>query len=349
MSLSRRLALCALAALAWAAPAAAQPASAPSAGDGAQATGPVRVRLAPFQSVAIAPRREATAVVVPRNESRIAAEVGGTVLRWGPDTGAGVARGALLVEIDPTDLRLTRDRAQAALAAAKARADLARAQLQRARELVAQGFLSQEALAARETELALAEADAAAQTLALASADRALAKARVTAPFDAAVRQRLVQAGETVAPGAPMYVLVQTEGAEVSAQLSPEDAESLRQATERQFVRPDGQATPLALARVAKTLNSPARTVEVRLTAQCAVPGRDGRLVWVGPRPHVPAALLVRRGGRLGVFSVQDGRARFVPVPGAQEGRAAPAALLPDMPVVTEGQQALRDGSRVAR
>lgn len=320
---------------------------------GAQAQSPApadaQVATASFQEVALNPTREVAAVVVPRNESRIGAEVAGTVARWGADGGTMVRRGDLLVELDAVDHRLARDRAKAALDAAQARSALAEAQLRRARELVAQNFLSQEALGARETEAQLAEAERASQRLALAAAERALAKTRIVAPFDASVRQRLAQVGEAVAPGSPLYVLVQLQGAEVSGQLSPEDAESLRQATDARFVRADGRATPLRLLRIAATLNSPARTVDVRLAGNGLVPGRDGRLVWSDPRPHLPAALLVRRDDKLGVFTVSSGQARFVELPSAQEGRAMPAGLAPQTVVVTRGQQSLRDGDKVGR
>ncbi len=337
----------ALSALMLAAPAAAQ--AQPAAA--ASAPGALAVKTAPFAQLALRPQREAAAVVVARNDSRIAAEVAGTVQRWGPDTGARVAAGALLVEIDPSEHRLARERAAAALAAAQARAQLAAAQLQRARELQGQGFVSADALAAREAEARAAEADVAVQRAALASAERALAKTRVLAPFEASVRQRLVQAGETVAPGAPLYQLTETRGAELAAQLAPEDARGLPGAAGLQFARDDGSRVALKLLRVADTVNAGARTVEVRLApaSGALTPGRDGRLLWADPRPHVPAALLVRRDGRLGVFSEQGGRARFVPLPEAQEGRAAPAPQLDGaLKLVIDGQHKLRDGDALA-
>lgn len=320
----------------------------------AAATPATTIKTAPFGQIALRPQREAAAVVLARNDSRIAAEVAGTVQRWGPDTGARVTRGGLLVQIDDADLRLARERAAAALAAAQARAQLAAAQLKRARELQAQGFVSSDALAGREAESRAADADVAAQQAALAGAERALAKARVLAPFDASVRQRLVQVGETVAPGAPLYQLTETTGAELSVQLAPQDARGLARAGGLAFVRDDGSRTALKLLRVADTLSSPARTAEVRLTAADAreqlVPGRDGRLQWHDPRPHVPAALLVLRDGKLGVFSAEQGRARFVPLAGAQEGRAAPAPQLgATLVLVVAGQQALRDGDELPR
>jgi RND family efflux transporter MFP subunit len=316
----------------------AQPASAPANG----------VRTQRFADVALHPQREAPATVVPRNEARLAAEVAGRVLRWTADTGARVARGALLVELDPTDLRLARDQAKAALDASRARLALAQAQLARARELVAQNFFSKEALGARETEVELARTEVEANRAQLASAERALAKTRIHAPFDAAVRERLAQAGEYVNPGTPLYVLTQTTGAEVSAQVTLADVDSVRASDALTFVSGAGRV-PLALSRVSPTVSVPARTVEVRLEPrQPVVIGAQGQLVWREVQPHVPASLLVRRDGRLGVFVVEQGKARFVPLPRAQEGRATPADLPADARLVTAGQAALQDGQPAA-
>lgn len=313
--------------------------------DGLRAT-PVQVR--PFGEVAVRPLREAPAAAVPRNQARVAAEVAGTVRRWAVDAGASVRRGELLAEIDPTDHRLERDRAQAAVQATQARLALAQTQLQRTRELVAQSFLSQEALNQRETELALLQAELAAHQAQLATAQRALARTRITAPFAATVSQRLAQAGEYVAPGAVLFVLTETGAAEVSAHIAPQDVAGLRAAPAPRF-EAAGRAVPLKLLRVAGTVTAPARTVEVRLAPQEAVlPGIEGRLLWSEDRAHVPPALIVLRERRLGVFTVADGKARFVPLPGAQEGRAAPATLPPDTPVVVSGQAALRDGEPVS-
>jgi RND family efflux transporter MFP subunit len=306
------------------------------------------VQVRPFGDVAVRPQREAPAAVVARNQARVAAEVPGTVLRWTVDAGASVRRGELLAEIDPTDFRLERDRAQAALQATQARVGLAQTQLQRTRELVAQNFLSQEALNQRETELKLMQAELAANQAQLATAQRALARTRITAPFAATVSQRLAQAGEYVAPGTALFVLTETGASEVSAQLLPDDVAGLRAAQAPRF-EAAGRAVPLKLLRVAGAVTASSRTVEVRLAPQEAVlPGTEGRLVWAEDRAHVPPSLIVLRERRLGVFTVAEGRARFVPLPGAQEGRAAPAALPADTPVVISGQAALRDGEPVS-
>lgn len=305
------------------------------------------VKAQPFSAVALQPQREAPASVVPRNEARLAAEVAGRVLRWTADIGAAVRRGALLVELDASDHRLAVDRARAAMQASQARLALARQQLQRATELVAQGFFSREALGARETEVQLAQTDLAAQQAQLASAELALRKTSIVSPFDASVKERLAQAGEFVAAGTPLYVLTQTDSPEVSAQVALPDVPGVRASAKIEFVGPD-RTVPLKLLRTASTVTAPARTVEVRLAPrQPVVIGSAGQLRWSDHRLHLPASLLVQRERRLGVFVVESGKARFVPLPQAQEGRAAPADLPPTALVVVTGQAALRDGQPV--
>lgn len=306
------------------------------------------VKTQSFEQVALRPQREAPAAVVPRNEARLAAEVPGRVLRWTVNTGGAVRRGELLVELDPADHQLARDRAHAAVQASQARLALASQQLQRARELVAQGFFSKEALNARETEVQLAHTDLAAQQAQLAGAELAVRKTRIVAPFDASVKERLAQAGEFVAAGTPLYVLTQTDAPEVSAQVALADVAGVRASTRVEFVGTD-RAVPLKLLRVSPTVAAPARTVEVRLAPQQPVViGSAGQLRWSDNRPHVPASLLVQRAGRIGVFVMDAGKARFVPLPEAQEGRAAAATLPPQTMVVVGGHAALQDGQAIA-
>ena len=310
----------------------------------------VQARTQRWADAALRPQREASAAVRARNESRIAAEVGGRLLRWTREAGEPVARGELLAEIDAADHRLARDRARASVEAMQARLALAERQLARAAELRGQDFVSPEVVNQRETEsmLARAELDAARQQL--AAAELALARTRVTAPFDAVVRQRMAQAGELVAPGAALYLLAERGASEVAAAVAPDDADGLRAAGTWGFETADGRTLPLRLLRVTPLVDPGTRTVQARLafTGETAPPGAEGRLRWLDPRPHAPAAAMVRRDGRLGVFVVESGRARFVALPAAQEGRSAPLALPEDARLVVQGQAALVDGQPVA-
>jgi RND family efflux transporter MFP subunit len=316
------------------------------------------VGVARLDTVWIQPEREAPASVIARNESKLSAEVSGTLLRWTADVGAQVARGQVLAQIDPRDAELAVQRAQAALDASQARLKLAQAQLQRSRDLVAQGFFSQEALAQRETEVTLVQTELSTSRAQLATAQRQLAKTTLRAPFGGSVKERLAQTGESVAPGSVLYVLSESGAAELQAILSPADVPGLRAGSELRFDAA-GEQLPVRLLRVGSTLSAPARTQTARLAfapaASSSTPpaGTSGTLRWRESRPHLPPALMVRRNGALGVF-VQQGSgaqatARFVAIPGAQEGRASalPAALGAETVVVVNGQAALQQGAAI--
>ncbi|OGB35840.1 MAG: hypothetical protein A3E51_06265 [Burkholderiales bacterium RIFCSPHIGHO2_12_FULL_67_38] len=335
---------------AWAQGSAPPPANAPAPSAPARA----RVDVARLDSVWLRPEREAPASVVARNESRLSAEVSGTLQRWTADVGAQVARGQVLAQIDPVDHQLAVQRAQAALDASTARLKLAQAQLRRSRELVAQGFFSQEALAQRETEVALVQTEVSANRAQLATAQRQRAKTTLRAPFAGSVKERLAQTGEAVAPGSVLYVLSESGAAELQATLSPADVPGLRAAKAVRF-EAQGLRHAARLLRVGSTLSATARTQTARLAfepgAAAPAAGTSGTLRWQEARPHLPPALMVRRGSALGVFVRQgtgaQASARFVPLPGAQEGRASAVDLPADTPVIVRGQAALQHGQPI--
>jgi RND family efflux transporter MFP subunit len=302
----------------------------------------------PFAEIALHPVREAPAQVLSLNEARLAAEIAGRVLEIRAEVGQVLPRGALVARLDCADHELALERAAAAAAAARSRVLLAGQQLARGRELEQQGFFSREALAQRETELSVLHADAAQTDAARASAALAVGKCELRAPFVAIVRQRLAAVGDLAAPGAALVAVSDASRIEVAAQVQLRDADTLVRAGALHFVA-DGAQHEVRLLRVSPAVSREARTVEVRLALQrpaTAMPGLDGRLRWRDPRPHLPAAALVRRGEALGVFVLQDGTARFVTIAGAQEGRPAAAELAPQARVVVAGQRALRDGER---
>ena len=326
------------------------PAHAQSAPAPAASNDPTALRTARLDSVWLQPARSAPAVVMARNESRLAAEVGGTLLARQADVGASVRAGEVLARIDPRDLALALERAAAARDAAQARLRLGQAQLQRARDLVAQGFFSAEALAQRETEVALQQADLASAEAQWRTAQRQLDKATLRAPFAGRVVPRRAQPGDAGARGPPLYVLAQRDGAEIQATVDPTQVAGLRQAASPVFEPQTTSAAALAVRvlRISPTLQAGSRSQTVRLAMlqPSAMPaaGTAGVLRWQDPQPHVPATLVVRRGHSLGLFVAQNGQARFVPLPLAQEGRPAPIHLPADTQVVVQGQARLQDG-----
>lgn len=315
----------------------------------ARAGEPVPVQAVPFGRLAIHPERSVPATVLSLNDSELAAELRATVIDIPVRVGDRVSAGDLLAKLDCREYRLALQEAEANLRAARARLALARRQLERARSLQDQRNISEELLNQRQTELEVAgtEADRARVQRDRAALD--VSRCDLKAPFDGIVVERLGDVGELASVGSPMVRLVDSTRLEVSARIPVDAMAGLEQAGEI-WLEAGGGRFPLALRAVTPVVEPSARSVEARFlfgAQEKALAGAAGRVVWRAVQPHVPADLLVRRNGRLGVFVVEAGEARFVPVPDAREGQPARLELDPKTRVVTEGRFGLNDGDPV--
>jgi multidrug efflux pump subunit AcrA (membrane-fusion protein) len=135
---------------------------------------------------------------------------------------------------------------------------------------------------------------------------------------------------------------------EVAAQVPPRDIASLQGATEVRFAGSGGEHA-VKLLRVSPAISREARTVDVRLAfaGQPAAPGADGRILWNDPVPHLPAELVSKRGAVFGVIVLENNVARFIALPGAQEGRPVAAPSLAGKRIVVDGRHGLADGQAV--
>ncbi len=309
---------------------------------------PPTVSAKAFKEVALHPEREAPASAVSLNESRLSAEVSATVKEVAFDVGQVAPKGAVLIRLETRDYELALAKAQAALDSSRARARLAEQQLNRARELAKQNFYSAEALTQKETELAVQQAQVKLDEAQLAQARRNLEKCTLRAPFQAIVRSRQAQVGELAAPGTPLMTLSEATRVEIAAQLPPRDIASLQGATDVRFTGSGGEHA-VKLLRVSPAISREARSVDVRLAfaGKPAAPGSDGRILWRDPQPHLPAELVSKRGSVFGVFVLEGATARFLPLPGAQEGRPVAAPMLADKTIVIDGRHGLADGQAV--
>lgn len=316
-------------------------------GAASAAPSPTPVVVSPAAQVHVFPPRDAAAVALARNESQLGAELAARIAAIPVEVGQRVDKGAVVVRLDDADARLGVQQARAALNAARARLRLAEQQLERARDLHAQQFISADALAARETETAVVRAEVTTASAALRVAQRTLAKTVVRAPFAGAVTARMGQVGEIAQPGTPLVELVDTAPPEVSAAIASVDAAGFI-AQQRFAFDAQGRRYPLRLLRLSPVVSSATRTREARLafTETPPAPGTEGRLLWQDGRPHLPADVIVRRTvnarAALGVFVVEAARAKFVPIPGAQAGRPALSPLAGNAQVIVSGQAALQ-------
>ncbi len=305
----------------------------------------VFVRTATLEAVVVDRVQRAPAEVVPLNDSSLAAEVNAVVSQVAADVGQAVAQGELLLALDDTDFRLRVQAADAALTSARARFEEAHAKLERARRLGADNYVSEDELLTRETALAVGEADIHSAEAQLAIARRELEKCRVLAPFDGVVRSRSAQLGAYVTVGSPLVRLTQTDRIEVDAEVPVNSALELENAVEAWF-ESRGRNWPLRLLRLSPVVEAErrARLARFAFQGEAAAAGQSGQVAWRVAGGLLPANLLSRRDGRLGVFLLEDGQARFVPLPDAEEGRPVPVSLPPDSQVVVQGQDRLQDG-----
>ena len=312
----------------------------------ALAAPPAAVTLVPLSAVVFHPVREAPAQAVSLNHAKLSAEMAARIDRIPVEPGQRIARHAVVAELDCGDARLAAERAEAALASAQARLKLARQQWQRSSELAAKNFISSDALDARKTEVDVAAADVKVNQAAVNSARRDVGKCTVRTPFPAIVEARLAQVGEWASPGTPLVQVWDTSRLQLAVQLQAADADALSNA---RFVS-QGRESALKLLRVSPALNPSARTREARFSfvGTPPAPGSHGVLRWRDPRAWLPADYLVQRGKALGAFIALDGVARFVALPGAQEGRPALATDLPrNARLVVDGRFALQDGMKL--
>ena len=163
--------------------------------------------------------------LVAERTAQIRAEVPGSVVQVFHDPGARVAQGTSLAKIDDRAINDAFLSARSGLTAAQNAAEIAQRELERAEKLIAVG-----AIADRELEN-VRRAELTARTMRddararLAAAQKQLDATNVLAPYAGVVSERMVNPGDVVAPGSPLFTLVdpatmRLEGAVPAEQLS---------------------------------------------------------------------------------------------------------------------------------
>jgi len=309
---------------------------------------PPRVTTVALHEVLQTPVYSAPATVVARNSPQIAAEVAARIVELPVIVGDQVAAGTPLASLDCRRLEAQRDAARAALTQAEADLRFARRQLKRAEDLRKKKSISEELLDQRQTELASRETQALSSAATFRQTGIDVDACELRSPLAATVTTRHASVGDYVTPGTPIVALTATAGQEVSIALRTDQVGSFRAATGWTFEH-DGRALPLQLRTIVPVIDTTSRTREARLgfAEATAIAGTPGRVSWRSQSRQLPADYLVRREGRLGVFVLDGKVARFVALPGAQEGRSAVTSLPPETRLVAQGRQRLRDGDTV--
>lgn len=312
------------------------------------ATGLQPVSVSRVKELAIYPEISIPATSLSLNQSVISSQVGAVVKHISANVGDVVEEGDILLQFDAADYRYALQRAEAALAANEAKIELAEFDLEQTRILSAEAAVSQQNLRQRQAELKALHAEQEGLRAALGLAKLDLKRCVVRAPFKAVVTDRSAKLGELAAPGKALFELADLSRIEVSAKLQASDVARLSSNDRFQFLAND-KSYPVKLRVVTPAFDPVERSREARFTyvAKRALPGVAGTLVWRLQQPHLPADLLLRRNGKLGVFVVKENRAHFVELPMAREGRPVKLNMPLNAEIITEGRFVLQHGTPV--
>jgi multidrug efflux system membrane fusion protein len=325
---------------------------------------PVRaVRVMTVAPDAVGGVQEYAGEVRARTESHLGFRVAGKLVARPAEVGQRVGAGQALAQLDPADLKLQQEAAQAALRAAQASVDFAAAEFKRYEELRAQGFISAMELERREGGLKAQRAQL----------DQARAQARVqgnlaayavlTAPAAGVVTATEAEVGAVLSAGTPV-LRVAHDGPRDVAFSVPEDAvagiRALLGRSGALRVRPWAQpaALPATVREVAAAADPVTRTFLVRadigaapvqlgqtMTVLLELPRRDAAA-------RLPLTALMRQQGQTAVW-VLDAASMTVQVQpivvAGADGNSIMVAggLQPGQRVVTAGVHTLTPGQKV--
>lgn len=163
--------------------------------------------------------------VEPRTESDLVAEVRGRIVRVSPSLVAGgfFEAGEELLALDAREARIAVDRARAQVKLRASESKLAAADAERRRQLAERGAASAADLEQFESRAQVARAQLEEARAQLAQAELDLERTVLRAPFEGRVRERFVDLGQFVNPGARLARIYAVDYAEVRLPISTDE------------------------------------------------------------------------------------------------------------------------------
>ena len=284
----------------------------------------------------------------PLAQVALAAQTKGEITVLKVDRGSVVQAGMALLTIDMGTRK-------ADLAAAKAQVKAAQALVTTSRNLLKEGFAAETTLAEQEAALATAQQNQAA-------IEEDIAHTTVTAPINGVVEERLVDVGDYVGVGTPLFTLVGRDAFLLVAYAPQQDQQLIQLNQPATATLANGQQISGTVRFIATDAKPETKTYRVDVQvdgAQFQIPtGMTAAIDLPVAQTEaylVPHSLLVLADdGTVGLMSVAQENntavARFVPVTMLTD---TPDGLwvtgLPDggLTIITRGQAAVKDGSPV--
>jgi HlyD family secretion protein len=315
----------------------------------------------------------------------VSAKIMGILEKLYADQGDHVRKGQLLAKLDAAELRAremaaqaARSRAQRDLARAqadmiKAQADLnlAHSNYQRDLEVFRPGYISKAAFDTTKAQLQVAESQVAATKATVTAQEAAVKQAEsevhaaaavhkyteIVAPMDGLITVRKAEVGDTIAPGSPIFQMVDTDQIWMAAWIDETKIAQLREGQPATIKLRSGRTFQGEVARLNKEADTVTRELEVDVKfAQVPHPlaiGEEAEVDIETGRQQalaVPLAAVIIRDDKKGVLVADKGRLRFQEVAlGLQDGaRAAVTKGLKAGDLVVVKPAGLIPGTRIS-
>jgi len=172
---------------------------------------PRPVRVLEIQPIQLPLVTEVVGRLAPNREVTLAAELGGVIAAYNADTGDRVKKGSLLISLDPGDYRLALKEAEANLAIARTRLDLALKAYSRSKSLLPRKVITQDAYDKAEAEYLSAGASLERVTVLVDIAKAQLVKTQIRSPFDGHAAARMIETGQLIGVGQPLMKIVESD------------------------------------------------------------------------------------------------------------------------------------------
>ncbi|MFQ5499840.1 MAG: efflux RND transporter periplasmic adaptor subunit [Candidatus Zixiibacteriota bacterium] len=295
------------------------------------------------------------------NQSRIVSQVSGRVEKIDALEGMPVAAGERLISIDNVRIRLLHKAKAAEATQALLQAELAREQLERARELHAQSLISETSLDSARAWDAISEAARMKAEADRDRLDRDVRDCSVRAPFSGVTGRRLINAGEWVNPGTEVMELAALDSIRIVVDL-PERYYGQLSVGSTVAISASNNASQELIGRVtgiSATASKETHTFPVFV----AVSNPDfklagGMLVKATLTLNkaftslaVSKDAIIRQGGQTMVYTIRDGKAAPMPVlTSSTDGELIAVVsdgLSEGMPIVVRGNERIFPGAPV--
>ena len=169
-------------------------------------------------------------VIQAVQQSTVAAQTTGRIATFTVKAGDRVRVGQVLATIDDREAQVGSQRAQAQVNQADSELRNAQAQLERSRNLQAQGFVSKAALDTADAQYQSAKAQREQASASMRQSALAQGFTRVTAPIDGWVLQTFAQAGDLAVPGSPLLLVYAPQPLRAVVQVPASRSQTVRQA-----------------------------------------------------------------------------------------------------------------------